>query len=723
MMHQVRHSTAIRLLCGLLVCLLFMSTLLGCRTPEPDVDPPVEESPDSPSTNYEDNIISFIPDPDLNPDSDTDTDSDVDAGDRSYPEEGDLSKAVFWSDINWDGTLDRVVVDRLADLPITVYSGTSTTVLYKSSFSISNRETPGGVALIKEYYEQYDAMLEWSVSEQVNPSNYRQRRLTIRYTVLQINRTTGEVEKLKNAQKSFDTSSEATYAYNEGKILDLLNELDQYFRDAYILVDTSSGFWMHGDPEAPTHPTYEYEFTPFVPVEPAPTAANLLMKMQEAMAGVNNLSVLSTTDMTIRADGTTLDTLSLQQSEMRFEGLYEEYPRLYAAFDLYGTSFAMTIAGTTLYYDLGAQGKYMILMLPRQQMDLMSQYTAGINSPAYDTSHFGSKTIAKDAQDRWVITLSKPDATMTEQLYAAITESVQEGVSVELSDLDVTYCITLDESSRIASQELTASFAADEEAEFELYYTWEYGYDNTQTLGVPADYADYIPCTYEDFYPSQYSSMVMPLEDLNSDCIAEYLYLVDDPYHYEAQPTLNIGLYDPTRGTFIYWDEIMRTHFSAEGCYVYYDEQDTPYLLLYSIQRAEQGVFASDTNIPAFASLSYAVLRIKPEENGIFTYHDLLMRKVAYLYDPEIYSWEQNEPTLIAFLDELNALLANSIPLLDTSSGELLVNTQGEAFPVEIDPLWLFGDFVYTLDAGFVYDRTTLEVTSGEPSLSLTAIT
>ena len=75
MMHQVRHSTAIRLLCGLLVCLLFMSTLLGCRTPEPDVDPPVEESPDSPSTNYEDNIISFIPDPDLNPDSDTDTDS------------------------------------------------------------------------------------------------------------------------------------------------------------------------------------------------------------------------------------------------------------------------------------------------------------------------------------------------------------------------------------------------------------------------------------------------------------------------------------------------------------------------------------------------------------------------------------------------------------------------------------------------------------------------
>ena len=148
----------------------------------------------------------------------------------------------------------------------------------------------------------------------------------------------------------------------------------------------------------------------------------------------------------------------------------------------------------------------------------------------------------------------------------------------------------------------------------------------------------------------------------------------------------------------------------AEGFFS--SEDGKAYLLLYSIQRAEQGFFASDTNIPAFAELSYAVLRIKPEENGIFTYHDLLIRKVAYLYDSTVCPWEQNAKTLYDFLDELNALTSKSIMLVDTSLGELWINTDGEAITLEVNPMWLFGDFEFTLDEGFTYDRSTLEVTA-----------
>jgi hypothetical protein len=191
------------------------------------------------------------------------------------------------------------------------------------------------------------------------------------------------------------------------------------------------------------------------------------------------------------------------------------------------------------------------------------------------------------------------------------------------------------------------------------------------------------------------------------------LYLsTGDPYHFAGQPIVNIGVYDPARGNFIYWDEIMRTHFGTEGFYLYYDENETPYMLIYSIQRTEQGFFASDTNIPAFAEMSYTVMRIKPEENGIYTYHDPLIRKVAYLYDPEVCSWEENSATLNTFLSELNALMGRSVMIADTSLGELWVNTEGETISYEIDPMWLFGDFEFTFDEGFTYDRTTLEVTS-----------
>jgi hypothetical protein len=291
----------------------------------------------------------------------------------------------------------------------------------------------------------------------------------------------------------------------------------------------------------------------------------------------------------------------------------------------------MAIAGTTYYYDLGEQGKYMVILNGKQRMEMVEQYAGGVSSPAYNTADFSKSSIAKDENGRWVISLSEPNEEMKALLYTAITESMGEGEEILLSDITVAYDITLDSSNRIAEQHMlvgvTADFATGEQAEIEVRYAWQYGgYDDPQTLGVPADYEDYFPCTYDDFYESEYISEVLYADDLNSDGVAEILYLVNDPHHAPMQPVVNVGVYDPAIGNFIYWDEIMRTHFSAEGVYLYYDENKVPYLLLYGIERSQQGFFASDTNIPAFAQMSYVIMRIKPEENGIYTYHDVHTR-------------------------------------------------------------------------------------------------
>jgi hypothetical protein len=214
-----------------------------------------------------------------------------------------------------------------------------------------------------------------------------------------------------------------------------------------------------------------------------------------------------------------------------------------------------------------------------------------------------------------------------------------------------------------------------------------------------------MPCTYDDFYESEYVADLLFMDDVNGDGVGEYLYIVNEPYHDPSQPVVDILIYDPAHAYFINTAEVMRTHFSVGGFYVYYDENDVPYLLHYSALRDAD-------NSGAFSRFeaSYVVYRIEPEKNGIHTYMDVLTRNSVQVYDTNADNWEEQYAQICEFTDALNALLDQGIMIADSSTGELWLGDG--ASTMEVDFFWLFAEFLYELDPGYKHDRRVLLVDS-----------
>jgi hypothetical protein len=308
-----------------------------------------------------------------------------------------------------------------------------------------------------------------------------------------------------------------------------------------------------------------------------------------------------------------------------------------------------------------------------------------------------------------VITLSHPDAQMTQLLYATMMESIGE-IDAKISIDSVSFDITLDASNRLARQEMTisvhAEFSAEQSATITSTTIWDYTeYGGERVVKVPADYDDYMPCTYDDFYESEYVADLLFMDDVNGDGVGEYLYIVNEPYHDPSQPVVDILIYDPAHAYFINTAEVMRTHFSVGGFYVYYDENDVPYLLHYNALRDAD-------NSGAFSRFeaSYVVYRIEPEKNGIHTYMDMLTQNSVQVYDTNADNWEEQYAQICKFTDELNALLDQSIMIADSSTGELWLGDG--ASTMEVDFSWLFAEFLYELDPGYKHDRRVLLVDS-----------
>ena len=687
-MKSSRNDFSLRILCMLLCAVLWIPTALtGCADEAPEWD-----TPDTPGT-------SDIPEPEPEPETETESEPETE------PENPNLK--VFLGDLNWDGVDDRIEVDVTGAQPITVTDGVNgASRLYESRFQTNGK--PGGVALVQNYYEQYDALIEWYAYEEVNPRDYRRRQLTIRYEVFALDKTTNEPSRLKSGGQTFETTNRSAYEAYRYAIADLLETMRQYLGKAHMLIDTSTGKARYGDPTAPVTPDYEYIYTDFTPTEPALDTALLLQRMEEAMGGERDMTVDLRMDLSMTGNGIEPTDMTLLQSTTRMEALGEEFPALLTTVQSGDTTVEMRFLPSTLYYNMGSQGKYMILLQWKQFRTLFSQQ-GELNQPMYDTTHFTSVTAEQNANEQWVITLAQPDTQMTQLLYASMMESMGE-IDAKVSILTVSFVITLDASNRIARQEMViavnAEFSDGQNATITLTTAWDYTeYGGERVITVPADYDDYTPCTYDDFYESEYDAELLFIDDVNSDGVGEYLYLVNEPRHTPTQPVVDIQVYDPALGNFINSAEVMRTQFSASGFYIYYDENDVPYLLHYSMVHDNSG----GPHI-SIVQASYTVYRIEPETNGVHTYMDVLTRQTLELYNMSYEAWSENYEQLSAFTDGLNALLSDSVMIADSSTGELWLGDG--TITMEVDFSWLFVDYLYEPEEGFALDRGTLRVES-----------
>jgi hypothetical protein len=363
-----------------------------------------------------------------------------------------------------------------------------------------------------------------------------------------------------------------------------------------------------------------------------------------------------------------------------------------------GQTMRISMTGSTYYYNIGEEGKLLVVLSPEQYAALVSeqvesQFTFSTEGDFKDIS------MTQIGENLYQIMMYSPTGEMKESFEKEMEIDVDEQKDVLSYALVLRGDGTVVKEAMVVSMSLDATEEAGEQAGADMTVVLEREYADINTpdvIGVPEDVQEYVPMLFSDFFGAEYDdgSCAFLVGDLTGDGVQDMAYLEDSSDEMAYRTT--VSFYDVMSGDFFESVDVTRDLTQVGGVYLYLpegdEEQEGVYLLTYTLEHRPRKIVGPFD--PVVSDLQVQIYRMIRRADGT-GYDRQLLREYSdqVVYENYRLTWYRGKGgTLDTHLRQLNADLERAILLSDSSFGEI-VETDGEDFfTVEVRPVWLYNE-------------------------------